>query len=609
MLSADGSAMRARYFASTSAVTGLLLACLATPGGAVANAVAPEPAVQQAAVAGSGALQREVTLLVELGAFAEPVPPRLVNIHNATIKALAKGARPPHEQLVEWLRAAEVDGQDALKALSDGPNPPSREIEIALGPLSPADWRALAVGTTIELPPPVYLSALGELATLSGVGPGTGPGAGLTGAAATTIAPDSSGNEDESLTAIEEADEADPLDSDTNNDADTDAGFDPLEEDSDADQALAEEDLAEEDLAGEDLDVGNGTGTPGAIPWPVAALAAVAVVALASVVWLRLRWKAGRQADLAPVLEAGRLLAAAESVAVVHERAAGEARSLVGAQGAAFYVRHGGGLHLAASDGALMLDPAAAPQLLRVAAVGQPWLGDVQVGPSPIRCLAVAIAEGGTIVGVLVVARNGPAKPFGAADTARLTHLAPLVGAALCAAGRQSELAELSLRDSLTKLANRRRLDQDLEAASQWANAAERAVGFVMIDVDHFKAYNDAHGHPAGDELLRLLAGVLAANVRPGDIVYRYGGEEFSILLPDADFAAAIDVGERVRRAVFDASLPGGESQPGGRVTVSVGIAVGNPSDSGALKNGADAALYEAKHAGRDRVVIGVPRR
>ncbi len=124
-----------------------------------------------------------------------------------------------------------------------------------------------------------------------------------------------------------------------------------------------------------------------------------------------------------------------------------------------------------------------------------------------------------------------------------------------------------------------------------------------MVDIDHFKTFNDTNGHAAGDLALQQVARLLRENVRPNDRVYRYGGEEFCVLLPETDATEAAQVAERVRRAVEGATIPGGEHQPGGRVTISVGVAdtaLGHDD----LVERADAALYGAKESGRNRVVV-----
>ena len=125
-----------------------------------------------------------------------------------------------------------------------------------------------------------------------------------------------------------------------------------------------------------------------------------------------------------------------------------------------------------------------------------------------------------------------------------------------------------------------------------------------MIGVDHFETYHDTHGHAAGDEALRIVAEVLRANVRDGDIVYRYGGEEFCVLLPDTTDDEARAVAERVRAAVEEAPFEGEELQPGGRVTISVGLALTEGGNPAAALETADGALDDAKHGGRNRVVV-----
>jgi len=153
-------------------------------------------------------------------------------------------------------------------------------------------------------------------------------------------------------------------------------------------------------------------------------------------------------------------------------------------------------------------------------------------------------------------------------------------------------LAEAAVRDELTGVYNRRGLMERVPGAH---------VGVVVLDVDHFKAYNDAFGHLEGDRCLTLVARALAAHARPQDVVARFGGEEFAVLLLDADPADALIAAERLRAAVRDLALPH-PARPDGVavVTVSAGVATGDWTQALAA---ADTAVYAAKAAGRDTVV------
>ena len=167
----------------------------------------------------------------------------------------------------------------------------------------------------------------------------------------------------------------------------------------------------------------------------------------------------------------------------------------------------------------------------------------------------------------------------------------------------RSELAEEAVRDPLTGLHNRRHLDRALAAAL--ATASDRApVAAIMIDVDHFKAVNDHFGHAVGDRVLQAVAGVLTGAARPGDTVARLGGEEFVVVLAGAGQREAADRAEEIRRRC--AQLV--DESPRGRcsVTVSAGVAEGpaDGADPAALLASADRAVYAAKAAGRDRVVV-----
>ncbi len=166
------------------------------------------------------------------------------------------------------------------------------------------------------------------------------------------------------------------------------------------------------------------------------------------------------------------------------------------------------------------------------------------------------------------------------------------------------ELAALACTDGLTGLANRRRLDETL--AREWRSAGRlgRTLAIVLIDVDHFKAFNDRYGHLAGDDALRAVAGVVRAGVRrAGELACRFGGEEFALILPDAGLSAAQTVAESIRHGIAALRI-GHEAAPAAVLTASFGIATAVPQaegDPALLLRAADAALYAAKNAGRNR--------
>lgn len=164
--------------------------------------------------------------------------------------------------------------------------------------------------------------------------------------------------------------------------------------------------------------------------------------------------------------------------------------------------------------------------------------------------------------------------------------------------------------DALTGLANRRQSDFMLERECLRASRHQQSLSLLLIDVDHFKRYNDTHGHSAGDECLRGIARVIARLAqRPTDCAARHGGEEFSLLLADTDADGAWVVAHRLLRGIRALRLPHGAAGAGDHVSVSIGIAtvsnVIEPMAPQALIDAADAALYAAKREGRDRVCIG----
>ncbi|HEU0152476.1 MAG TPA: GGDEF domain-containing protein [Arenimonas sp.] len=160
-------------------------------------------------------------------------------------------------------------------------------------------------------------------------------------------------------------------------------------------------------------------------------------------------------------------------------------------------------------------------------------------------------------------------------------------------------LREDANTDPLTRLGNRRAFQAAIDGLARQRREEDRAFSLLMIDVDRFKAYNDSHGHPAGDEVLRLVGRALQAALRPGDVAARYGGEEFTVLLPGIDGERALRVAERIRQDLEQTAWP---YEP---VTVSIGAAQAARDEApDHLVARADAALYQAKRDGRNRVVL-----
>lgn len=172
-----------------------------------------------------------------------------------------------------------------------------------------------------------------------------------------------------------------------------------------------------------------------------------------------------------------------------------------------------------------------------------------------------------------------------------------------------TRLAQLAVTDGLTGLFNHRHFHERLTLEVERSLRNGLPLSLLMIDVDHFKRYNDRHGHPAGDDLLRQLSRIMTDGRRANDFVARYGGEEFAIVLVDTTKLTAAQVAEKLRERVADYPFEHAGDQPDGRLAISLGVA-SFPDDaegSEALVRAADAALYEAKRGGRNCVVLAVP--
>ncbi|MBI2457436.1 MAG: sensor domain-containing diguanylate cyclase [candidate division NC10 bacterium] len=217
-------------------------------------------------------------------------------------------------------------------------------------------------------------------------------------------------------------------------------------------------------------------------------------------------------------------------------------------------------------------------------------------------CVPLRI-KGREVIGVLNAQKPEP-HGFSLGDMDLFQAVANQVAAALENAQLYQRTKELSARDDLTGLFNRRHFFENLEKEIQRARRYRRVFSLLMLDLDDFKGYNDSHGHLRGDEALKEVARLLLANSRRADVVGRFGGEEFVVLLPEINKQGAAVVAEKMRAAVEQYAFFGRESQPGGRLTVTLGL-VTYPVDSEEgleLVDLADRALYAGKQQGGNRV-------
>ena len=207
---------------------------------------------------------------------------------------------------------------------------------------------------------------------------------------------------------------------------------------------------------------------------------------------------------------------------------------------------------------------------------------------------------GGEIIGSVLVTRAG--RGF-TSDQAALIEEATTIAAPVLGNLRNLAIAETrAVTDSLTGLSNSRAATETLGVMAAFAKRSGQPLSAVLVDLDHFKQVNDNHGHQVGDEVLAAAGNALRAGLRESDFIARHGGEEFLVLLQGTGKAGAGEIAEKMRRATAQARAPGFA----GRVTASLGVATlpDDADDADALLRAADAALYAAKEAGRDRVVL-----
>ncbi len=222
--------------------------------------------------------------------------------------------------------------------------------------------------------------------------------------------------------------------------------------------------------------------------------------------------------------------------------------------------------------------------------------------------LCAPIRSGKKIYGILHMASHYK-NAFDEDDASLANAIGEQIGMAVESARLFEEINRLAVTDELTGLYNIRYLKRVLGEEVKRSLRYNRPLSFIMLDIDFFKIYNDMHGHPRGDEVLRTLSGLLQQNTRDVDTVFRYGGEEFSVIIPEVSKKEAYGMAERIRRVIQEHLFAYEEDQPGGNLTVSIGVA-NLPEDAlygDELIDMADKALYRAKQSGRNRVVLYEP--
>ncbi|MBI3752465.1 MAG: diguanylate cyclase [Deltaproteobacteria bacterium] len=225
------------------------------------------------------------------------------------------------------------------------------------------------------------------------------------------------------------------------------------------------------------------------------------------------------------------------------------------------------------------------------------------LSPDIQSIIIVPFGARGKILGLLCAYKNRP-DVFGREDLELLKAVSEHVALALENARLYKETKMMAITDGLTGLYNHRYFVARLKEEIKRAGRYDRPLSLIIMDIDYFKQYNDTHGHQAGDEILRKVADIITQEVRNSDIAARYGGEEFVVISSETGKGQAVQMAERIRKVIEDYQFPHEETQPGGRLTISLGAAAfkADAANADELIKKADDALYRAKESGRNRV-------
>lgn len=217
----------------------------------------------------------------------------------------------------------------------------------------------------------------------------------------------------------------------------------------------------------------------------------------------------------------------------------------------------------------------------------------------------VPLVHKGEMLGIIMVDNHFSKQPIDNADLERLLPLANQAAMALQNAALYHKTQEMAITDGLTGLHNQRFFEEMLSTIYNSTRRTQMPLSMLVLDIDYFKNYNDRNGHLAGNELLIKLAAILKQSVRKEDLTFRFGGEEFIVLLSSTSKKDALNVAEKIRKRIEDTEFPFEEVQPNGQLTISIGVA-SFPEDKDRpreLFEAADQALYTAKRSGRNQVV------
>jgi two-component system cell cycle response regulator len=301
------------------------------------------------------------------------------------------------------------------------------------------------------------------------------------------------------------------------------------------------------------------------------------------------------------LMEMGQRLATTLDPVALHQAATASFLQVTGADSVLLYTRTATGLQLVSTGGQELLAGLGAELLGRLppAARDPLVLGPLEEAGSAV---AFPASEGSTTWGYVVTIGRAPTAEEG---RARCAYLAGQLGLALKNLGRFAEVEDLAYLDDLTHLFNRRYLELALEEAGRESASSGVPFSLLFLDMDHLKAVNDEHGHLAGSKVLVEMAALLKRCVRDGDIVCRYGGDEYVVLLRQADSGGALKVGERVRRSVETHQFLAREGLRL-HLTTCVGVASfpEHTPDAGALLDLADRAMYRGKRGERNLIYV-----